>query len=105
MAQSFSQKLKQNLIEFLARRLPACDVVTKLFSASLDRPTTIRERVTMRLHLLTCEACRRYLAQIQQMREFFQPHESVDSEKQNEISADARERIRAAIKTANQKPK
>lgn len=62
-------KLKWQLILFLARRLPDCKEMTQTFSASLDRDLTLRERIISKLHLFTCEACRRYLKQIRFLRD------------------------------------
>lgn len=45
-----------------------CKQVTRLASARLDRRLTLRERLSFRLHLMMCAACRRFDAQLQFMR-------------------------------------
>lgn len=102
MTQSIREKLKWQLILILARRLPACDVMTRLFSESRDRPTTLREKTTMRLHLFTCEACRRYVAQIERMSEMVKPQseETTAADAPAKLSDDARRRIKAALEAA-----
>lgn len=101
MKQSIREKIKRQLIVFLARRIPACDVMTRLFSESLDRPTTLREKIQMRLHLFTCVACRRYVAQIERLSEMVKTRtdEITDDGPQSKLSDEARDRIRAALKT------
>jgi hypothetical protein len=64
MGEGILQKLKWLLILWLARRLPDCKAMTRTLGESLDRQTSLRERTIMKLHLFTCEACRRYLEQI-----------------------------------------
>jgi hypothetical protein len=50
------------------RRLPrllnlSCEEVSRLASASLDRPLTAAERWAVRIHTLYCSACRRFRRQ------------------------------------------
>lgn len=102
MADSIYQKLKWQLILRLARRLPSCQALTPLFSESLERPLTLREKILMKLHFFTCEACRRYTAQIKKMGEMVKPsgEEKLDSESTPKLSGNARERIKAALESA-----
>jgi len=64
MSQTLTARLKWQLILFLARRLPDCKTITPKLGESVDRKLSYRDRVINRLHLFTCEACRRYLEQI-----------------------------------------
>ena len=99
------QKLKRWLIEFLARRIPACDYMTGIFSDALERPLTLREKITAKLHLFTCDACQRYVKQIEFMHENLQSKDETDvPEKPSAmLSTDARERIKATLQTAVKK--
>ncbi len=47
---------------------PTCREIHQLTSESLDRRLTLRERVRMRLHLIVCEACTSFGAQMQLLR-------------------------------------
>jgi predicted anti-sigma-YlaC factor YlaD len=47
---------------------PTCREVHQLTSESLDRRLTLRERVRVRLHLMVCEACTAFGAQMQLLR-------------------------------------
>lgn len=90
MGQTLREKLRWQLIFFLARRLPDCKTITPTLGEMNDRELSLRERVTVKLHLFTCEACRRYVEQIRFL------HEAMH---QNELLADsAAEASRATLR-------
>ncbi|MFA5371746.1 MAG: zf-HC2 domain-containing protein [Sideroxydans sp.] len=41
-----------------------CKHNTELLSQSYDRPTTLSERIAMRMHLLMCRGCRNFEKQL-----------------------------------------
>lgn len=93
-------KLKWQLILFLARRLPDCREMTQTFSASLDRYLTLREWIVSKLHLFTCEACRRYLVQIQLLRDAVRASgmpEPTAGTSQVSLSIETKERLKQAL--------
>lgn len=96
-----TQNLKKRFIFWLARRLPDCKSLTPLFSESLDRRTTLREKIVMRLHLFTCSACQNYVSNLEFMREVFQEQEKRFAEDKIPVSlsSEARERIKNALKS------
>jgi hypothetical protein len=103
MEKGISQRLKWQMILFLARRLPPCKTMLPLFSAARERSLTTREKITTKLHLFTCEACRRYVTQIELMGEMVKPkaEEAISFEDPPaKLSTAARERIRAALEVA-----
>lgn len=102
MEKGISQKLKWQLILFLARRLPPCNVLLPLFSEERERKLTLREKITKKLHLFTCEACRRYVAQIERMSEIVKLQNEMETaaDPPAKLSEDARTRIRAALEAA-----
>lgn len=103
MEKTISQRLKWQAILFLARRLPPCKALLPLFSESFDgRSLSIREKVVTKLHLFTCEACRRYVKQIEFMSEALksQDEENMIVEPQDALSSDARTRIKTALEEA-----
>jgi Putative zinc-finger len=57
----FKLRRARNLL--ILRTLPPCKEIVKIVSASLDRPLTFKERFLMRLHLVACKPCVRYLEQ------------------------------------------
>lgn len=87
---------------FLLRRLPACKQMTALMSESLERGLTVRERVTLRLHLWVCIWCVWYLEQLQllraALRERPDPADSEDSAAAIHLSLEARDRIKRALR-------
>lgn len=49
-----------------------CREVHRLTSEGMDRPLALGERVTIRLHLLGCTACRNFAGQMRLLREAMQ---------------------------------
>jgi len=67
-------KMKDKMIRWLALRLPACKEVTRMASEAMERKPSLRQRLDMKLHLLICTLCRRYVRQLQFMRDAVQQH-------------------------------
>lgn len=99
MVQTFGQKFKGKLILILARHLPPCKEMVKLFSDARERKLTFREKSISKLHLFTCQACRRYVGQIAKMSEVVKEKEqnTDNSQLPFKLSDDARTRIKTAI--------
>ncbi len=92
------ERLKLEATFWLGRRLPTCQEVLPVLSQSLERPLTLRERVTLRLHFLICVYCIRYVKQLRFMRDALRA-QSVkilegDAPSSPSLSQEARERIR-----------
>lgn len=101
----FRQKIKRYFIRLLWRLTPDCKDVTALLSQSLDRHLSARERIETKLHLYSCQACSRYISQIQFVRDAVREpeNETNDAGKSKAVLSDeARERIKAAIKTTGE---
>ncbi|MEO8042165.1 MAG: zf-HC2 domain-containing protein [Acidobacteriota bacterium] len=97
-----SQKLKWLVILWLARRLPDCKRMTRTLGESLDRKTSWREKLVMRLHLFTCEACERYLEQVAFLKEAAHAHGEADDMSEFSTAAlttDSRERMKAFLRS------
>ena len=78
----------------LLRRLQPCQEMVPLMSQSLDRRLNLIERVKLKLHLLVCAWCCRYLTQIGLIRNIIR--DVSDHEDDNPtagLSSKARERI------------
>lgn len=99
MGQTLFQKLRLQLIFFLARRLPDCKTITPTLGEMNDRPLSFREKVTVRLHLFTCEACRRYTEQVKFLHDILHKREQVFDAASSEASLgpEAKDRIRNAM--------
>jgi len=78
-----------------------CKEVADLASKSLDAKLTLRQKLGMRLHLMMCKFCCRYVKRLKFL------HRTMASQEQNEIlnqceeslSTAARERIRQKFST------
>ena len=101
MGQTLREKLRWRLIFFLARRLPDCKTITPTLGEMNDRDLSFRERIVVRLHLFTCEACRRYVEQIKFLHEaLFERERLTEAAAEasgTALSDDAKERIRRAL--------
>ena len=45
-----------------------CKQASQYISASLDRPLSLRERLSLKLHLFICKYCKRFSQQLHDMR-------------------------------------
>ena len=86
---------------FLLRRLPTCKQMAPVMSESLERRLSLRERLTLKLHLWVCVWCVWYLENLRTMRSALRARgareeaDKVDSAVK--LSEEARERIRRAL--------
>ncbi|HXG65755.1 MAG TPA: zf-HC2 domain-containing protein [Blastocatellia bacterium] len=101
MASRLTQKVKQEAIFWLARRLPTCKELAPWMSESLERELSLRRRIVLKLHLWICAWCERYYQQIRWLRDAARYHaggvEEERSASQPGLSPEARERIRRAL--------
>lgn len=77
--------------------------MTPKLGESLDRTPSLRERIVMRLHLFTCEACELYLKQVKFLKEAMHAHGETSPES-NEFSAvglskEAKEKIKDLLRS------
>ena len=56
---------------------PTCHEVHRLVSEGMDRKLTRTERLRMELHLMVCDMCRRFSAQMQLLHQAMQRFEIV----------------------------
>jgi hypothetical protein len=79
--------------------MPNCREAVRLQSDALDRPLSFWQRAGLRVHLLLCRWCRRYGRQIAFLRTAAHDFEH-DHSPEQPMPAEARERIRKAVKTS-----
>jgi hypothetical protein len=95
-------RLKDKMVRWLALQLPACKEVTRMASEAMERKLPLRQRLDMKLHLLICTLCTRYVNQLQFMRDAVQQHaaqiEDGDLSPPVVLSNDARERMKQRLK-------
>ena len=98
--------LKQRFIFWLAHRIPPCKTIARLASESNERHLTLGERVKIRLHLLICSWCQRYMGQLGSIRQAASRMNpaSVQQAHENDgvrrMPADARDRLKNRLKEA-----
>ncbi len=94
-------KMKQTVIEWLARRLPTCKEVTRMASDTMERKFALRQRIEMKLHFMVCAWCLRYFKQLQLMRELAHQHETQTANEPpvptSSLSPQARERMKRSL--------
>jgi predicted anti-sigma-YlaC factor YlaD len=104
MKQTFRERMRMAFVFWLARRLPDCKTITPLIGESIDRKISLREKIVIKLHLFTCEACKRYLYQIRLMRDAVKMQESRrdggEIRRDKTLSLEAKERMRRAVENA-----
>jgi hypothetical protein len=61
--------IRKALRRWLLRSLQPCQKMVPLMSESMDRSLRLSERLQLRLHLLVCAWCARYLKQIKFLRQ------------------------------------
>src|SRR6185369_12142424 len=96
------QRLRRARNLFILRTLPPCKEIVKIVSASLDRKLTLRERTVMRLHLVACKPCVRYM---EQSRFLGTAASQLDENLKDELftgklSDEARDRIKDLLKAS-----
>ncbi len=99
--------IKKFFIKLIWRYFVGCREVAELASRELDNENLPwRKRISMRLHILTCQGCQNYLKHLRFMREVFtRPEAEGAGESSVTLSSDAKERLKNALKTADsQKP-
>jgi hypothetical protein len=65
------QNIRLKLRRKLLSSLQPCRDVTAVMSESLERQLSLAERIKMRLHMMVCTWCKRYLEQITLMKTLF----------------------------------
>lgn len=94
-------KIKHAVRWWLLRRLPTCKQTVKVLSESMERRLSLRERITVKLHLWICLWCVWYLEHLQLMRDTIRSkaaqEPNLDSSALPQLSSEARERIKLSL--------
>lgn len=100
MAVKLYEKLKHTVRYWLLRNLPTCQRTVETISESMERPLTLTERITTKLHLWICVWCQWYLEHLQLIRDTSRSQAEKAPELMTDatLSNDARERIRRRLK-------
>ena len=60
-------KKEKGLMALLSRYMMSCDEASFLISRSQEERLTLKNRVRLKMHTLTCHLCRKYEQQIRQL--------------------------------------
>ncbi len=74
-----------------------CKEIAQLASESLDRSLSLYERLTLRLHLLRCDMCSRYVRQLKFLQRVCADADDEKLTAGAELTDEARERIRIRL--------
>jgi len=101
MALNAYNKIKHSIRWWLLRRLPTCKQTVKVISESMERRLSLRERITVKLHLWICLWCVWYLEHLQLMRDTIRSKASqepnLESSSLPPLSPEARERMKLSL--------
>lgn len=97
------QKLTKLIRRMVLRTFPSCKEIVHIISASLDRPLTLREKFLMKVHLLACKPCVRYLDQSTFLARAVKIMDDSETAElfSGSLSEASRSRIKAAIEAAS----
>lgn len=86
------------MIEYIARRTPSCQEMARLLSESMDRSLPWTFRIKAHLHLLICQGCREYRAQLRTLRRSMR-QQAVQGTAPSLPSEQAREQLKDAFRS------
>jgi hypothetical protein len=88
---------------WLLRTLQPCQAILPVMSESLERRLGLVERIKLRLHLLLCAWCARYLKQIELLRQAVSQIEFTSAEDKADypkLTDEARQRISESLRNS-----
>ena len=98
MAATLFQRSRNSMMRLMVRVMPSCKEISQLVSASMDEKLPLRKRLSIRLHLVMCDLCRRYEKQLHLLRgggrHYANPEEN---EIEDSLSSEARERLQRKL--------
>jgi len=78
----------------------SCKQASQLISQSLDRRISLRERISLRLHLAICDFCRRFNQQLNQILNAARmQRQEIEHDEHIHLPDDVKQRIADAIDT------
>jgi len=84
----------------------SCKQASELTCKAQDQPLSLREKISLRMHLMMCKMCRRYAKQINFISRATQHlSEGAEADKNIHLSEESRERITNKIKQSRDENK
>jgi hypothetical protein len=100
MSNSPLNKVRHTIRFYLLRRLPTCKDIMPIMSESMERPLSVRENATLKLHLWVCVWCEWYLEHLQTIRKSLQlskNEDAIESSNLPNLTDEARNRIKRTL--------
>jgi hypothetical protein len=92
--------MRRWLINVVARITPSCQQVCRCASEDLEQPKSLWVRFKIWMHFKMCRACEVYAHQLRALHENL-ARDSEEFRTDEKLSAEARERLRAAVRTGS----
>jgi hypothetical protein len=75
-----------------------CKQISRIASQAMDRPLTLRERLSVWMHLGICDPCRQFVAQLRLLRAVLNKRtRQAENDENIKLSHSAREAIREKL--------
>lgn len=88
------------IINFLIRNTPSCKEVVQLVSDSMEKPLSLRRRISIQFHFLICKWCFRYKKQLHFIRNILGGNpEKVGETAPGALSQETKERIKQVLRS------
>jgi len=95
-------KIMTNMMLILNKLTASCEIITEKISESIDHKLTLKERITIRIHITFCKFCRRYYRQLTMMHHYFEERLKKESQSSppagSSLSLEAKGRIKKNLK-------
>ncbi len=78
----------------MMKMTPTCQDITAKISESLDHPVSCPDKIRIRIHLITCSACRRYRDQLVQITNLVS---RLSDETGYQLGDEAKEKIKSTL--------
>ncbi len=95
------KKIQRFFFVLILKYLPPCKDMIDAASRSIDGELTLREKITLKLHLIPCKPCVRFIEQSKFIRQMMHEAEIEDAARSSEgsLSDETRERLKDLLKT------
>jgi hypothetical protein len=96
------KKVQRFFFVLILKYLPPCNEIIDAASRSVDGNITFRESVILKLHLIPCKPCVRFIEQSKFLKKMMQEMEVEEATTayKGTLSDEARERLKALLKTS-----
>ncbi len=95
------KKVQRFFFVLILKYLPPCKDMIDVASASIDRKLTLRESIVLKLHLIPCKPCVRFIEQSKFIKRMMSEMggEPVETTFSGTLSDASRERLKEMLKT------